>query len=381
MLTRHVNKRVVINWTFVITFFVAMSIPGLSYVFGIEDMPSSEKRSLLSAPQLQSFGDALIYPMTFEKYFNDNFPQRNRLVHTYFISMAGVLGNSGSPDVLLGKDGWLFYSKEQVIDNYQNLVPLTEAQLSYMQQNLTKIKESLDARGVAFLVVIPPNKVSIYPEFLPDTVHNETNSSKLDQIVAYFQSHSAVQILDLRAPLRAAKSEYLVYHPTDTHWTGYGAYIAYREVIQHLQPGFQNMIPYGWDEVTITQMEAPGGDLAGMLTLQDNVTEHHIVIGPPKAVQYASVSSTESTPEYTVFVVDNADLPRALVFYDSFFPSLQLLFAEHFSWSLYRTWQTDYDLIYQDVTNMTTEFEPNVVVLEIVERWIYQLIDSVLLEE
>jgi alginate O-acetyltransferase complex protein AlgJ len=185
----------------------------------------------------------------------------------------------------------------------------------------------------------------------------------------------------LRAPLIAAKSEYLVYYPTDTHWTGYGAYIAYREIIQHLQPGFQNMVPYGWDEVTITQMEAPGGDLAGMLTLQDNFTEQHIVIGPLKTVQCASVSSAESTPEYTVFLVDNADLPRALVFHDSFFPSLRPLFAEHFSWSLYRTWQTDYDLIYQDLTNMITESDPDVVILEIVERWIYQLMDPVLLEE
>lgn len=381
MLTRPIHKHSAINGLFVIALFMVISIPILCYVFGIEDMASSEKRTLLALPPLRSIGDLLMFPGAFEQYFNDNFPQRNRLVHTYFTLMAKGLGNSGSPDVLLGRDGWLFYSREQVIDNYQNVAPLTEAQLHYMQQNLAQIKDFLDDRGIVFLVVIPPNKLSVYPEFLPDTLHSETSNSKLDQIVAHFQAHSDVQILDLRAPLITAKSEYLVYYPTDTHWTGYGAYIAYREIIQSLQPGFQNMTPYEWDEVMFTQTEGPGGDLAGMLTLQNDYSEHHVAIEPLDSIRRARLSPTESTSQYMVFVGDNAALPRALIFHDSFFPSMRSLFAEHFSWSLYKAWSPDHDLMYQDVTVMTAEFEPDIVVLEIVERWIYQLMAPALVDE
>jgi alginate O-acetyltransferase complex protein AlgJ len=262
-----------------------------------------------------------------------------------------------------------------VIDYYQNLDPPTEAQLAYMHDSLSKIKAFLDSQGVALVIVIPPNKVSIYPEALPSTVQLYSEKARLDQILDYLAVHPVAPIVDLRGRLIAAKAERLVYFPTDTHWTGYGAYIAYHATLSQVQQQFAAVRPYERDELIFSEAPREGGDLTKLLSLQDSYTEQRVSISVPLHLSQASLLDFWPSGDYTYYKTNDRGLPRAVILHDSFFQSLRPLIAEHFSWSTFKRWQPGYATIYRDVEQMTLREQPDVVILEIIERWVYQLLE------
>jgi hypothetical protein len=82
-----------------------------------------------------------------------------------------------------------------------------------------------------------------------------------------------IDILDLRPALRAAKPQHRLYFKTDTHWNLAGANIAQYAIIEALTPLFPALRPayHPWDK--LPWVERPGGDLAKLLGLQQELAE------------------------------------------------------------------------------------------------------------
>ncbi len=74
---------------------------------------------------------------------------------------------SSRPDVMIGRDGWLFFTGKQMIENYRGVKTFTPGELQNWQTLLEKRRDWLARRGIKYLCVIPPDKHSIYPEYLP----------------------------------------------------------------------------------------------------------------------------------------------------------------------------------------------------------------------
>ena len=109
-----------------------------------------------------------------------------------------------------------------------------------LRDELLRRSEFLARRGIPFLVVIVPEKYSVYPEFLPDWAVPVTAETSLDRIVADFVRHPQLNFIDLREPLRAAKGPERVYYRTDSHWNYLGAMVGYAELMREamrLVPG------------------------------------------------------------------------------------------------------------------------------------------------
>ena len=51
-------------------------------------------------------------------------------------------------------------------------------------------------------------------------------------------------IVDLRPALKAARQDQDVYYKTNTHWNGYGAFIAYTTIINALGSSYPELKPY-----------------------------------------------------------------------------------------------------------------------------------------
>src|SRR4030095_7802133 len=111
------------------------------------------------------------------------------------------------------------------IQDYQKAEAFTEEELASFQTDLDALSASYAARGITLLVVVVPNKNTIYPERVPSQIPVIGTESRLEQLTSYLQTHGQTQILDLRHPLIAAKAEHEIYYATDTHWNGYGSYI------------------------------------------------------------------------------------------------------------------------------------------------------------
>jgi hypothetical protein len=322
---------------FLIVMFIAViSLPLVGKLLPVEGaFALTENRRPAPLPTIQLGGpgwgySVVSFPRRFERYWNDSFAFRWYLIRGHsLIKLA--LGVSPSPKALVGLDGYLFYAGEQSVDYFRAVKPFTPAELAHWRQDLEERRAWLAARGIQYLVVVAPNKETIYPEFMPPGLRPVRAETRLDQLLADVHEHSNIDILDLRDALKAAKRLGRVYHKTDSHWNDAGALVAADEILARVKAWFPdiNAAPMAG---SLVKREAPGGDLARILALEDRFSEERIewMPGAPAQARQAR-GEDEASRDITATECDGCDGPRAVMNQDSFNSNLAPLLAERFS--------------------------------------------------
>lgn len=332
-------------------FLTALAAPGLATLAGVDaGTTRSENRQLAPPPELAPTWRALAaFPDAFTSYFQDRFAFRATLVRWQAALRLRVLRVSPSPTVIRGKDGWLFYADDGALDDYLSAVPLSAADLEVWTTTLQHTQDWLAARGIAYLFVVAPDKHAIYPEFMPDTIRRTGHTSRTDQLVAHLQARSTVQVLDLGPAMLAAKREARVYHRTDSHWNDVGAFAATQAILARLRAVAGGAVPgLAPDDVRTFERRdapAPGKDLARMLGLEDWLTEDDLRMRPrqPAARVVEPASPDPGFDDGRLATeVGGTDLPRAVVYRDSFGSALVPFLSEHFGRALF-LWEYDVD--------------------------------------
>ena len=144
-------------------------------------------------------------------YLADHFALRQQMV-TLWSRLNALLGSSTDEQVLLGTDGWLYYSPS--LPDYLG-EHLEDTELEQIARNLAGLQKQCEESGRRFLFTMAPNKNSLYPEHMPawaENRHEESNISRLKPLLEQY----GVCYADLFAPD-------LPYYRTDTHWTAEGA--------------------------------------------------------------------------------------------------------------------------------------------------------------
>src|SRR5215472_11171889 len=129
------------------------------------------------------------FPRRFERYWNDSFAFRWYLIRAHSLVKL-ALGVSPSPKALVGRDGYLFYAGEQSVDYFRGVKPFTERDIVRWRADLEDRRAWLAARGIRYLVVVAPNKETIYPEFMPPALRPVPPDTRLDQLLSDLKSHS-----------------------------------------------------------------------------------------------------------------------------------------------------------------------------------------------
>src|SRR6185503_11425114 len=80
------------------------------------------------------------------------------------------MGDRVFPKVIVGEDGWLIFTGEGDIQDYQRAEAFTEDELAMFQADLDALSANYAARGITLLVVVVPNKNTIYPERVPSQI-------------------------------------------------------------------------------------------------------------------------------------------------------------------------------------------------------------------
>ena len=354
-------------WTRVLvtTFLLALVVPGVGMVagWGLHD-GREEKRALTPPP---SFGPGWAamraWPDAASHYFEDHFAFRSALVSWQAALRFRWLHVSPSSEVVVGRDGWLFYAGDGGEEDYASAVPFTGAQLEKWRSTLQHTYDWLKQRGIPYVFVIAPDKYAIYPEYLPASMHRVGAESRTDQLVRHLARTTDVPVLDLRPNLLAAKSAERLYHLTDTHWNDRGAYVGYAAILRALHE--EGLAPLPRSAFVARSEHTHGMDLSAMMGLTSVMTEDDLQLRPKGRRPWHVLEPTPHDSLYMdgrlVTVHDNATLPRAVIFRDSFGAALVPLLAEHFSRALH-LWQYNFDPIV-----VTTE-QPAVVIQEWVGR-------------
>jgi len=295
----------------------------------------TENRRPAPLPTIQLGGpgwgySVVSFPRRFERFWNDSFAFRWYLIRAHSLAML-ALGVSPSPKALVGQQGYLFYAAEQSVDYFRAVKPFDAAGVARWREDLEGRRLWLAERGIRYLVVVAPDKETIYPEFMPPALRPVRAESRLDQLLADLRLHSKVDIVDLRAALWQAKAGERLYHKTDTHWNDAGALVASREILAWLRRWFPEIgtePPPGSLQTRI----AAGGDLARILALEDRFPEVRIewVPSPPERAQVIADDPVDS-PDIAVMGCTGCRGPHVVMNQDSFNTNLAPFLAEHFS--------------------------------------------------
>ncbi len=220
------------NRVLISLFILFLLLPVLDMGFHFDPTrPPSENRLLAALPKPPGGLAGLQKFLTgWETYFNDHFGCRRCLVLWHNKLKWSLFREKNTRNVLMGIDGWMFMSDNQMIEHFRGAQPFLEADLQQWQKLLERRRDWLAARGINYLFVLAPDKHTVYPEYLPPWLKDLGGRTKADQFFAYMKVHSTVPVLDLRPGLLAGKKSAPVYQKTDTHWNELGAFLAYQQV-------------------------------------------------------------------------------------------------------------------------------------------------------
>jgi hypothetical protein len=312
------------------------------------------------------------FPARFEEYYSKRFGFRGTLICWQNILKVRWLKVSSSANVLVGKNGWLYYNPGK---GPHTTGPFSSEQLLQWQHVLEARRDWLAERGVPYLLVITPDKQTIYPEHLPRGMSPNPASIRQDQLLAHLREHSDLAVLDLRKPLLAAKSTERIYYRTDSHWNKRGAFIGYQQIVSALNARFPQLQPLPRSAFEPTVSDRTGGDLACMLGLGTQMHEEELALRP--LVPRQARVTDEKVPimekyrlahiETVAMTCPQSSPVRAVMMHDSFGIFLKPYLAEHFARIVYLPTDILDPVIFE-------RERPDIVIQQMVERKLTELV-------
>lgn len=344
--------------------------------------------TLLAEANTAKLGTPTLHPDTWGKWFNTvrhgylerHYPLRSLLITwNSFLDTFILASTSANSQVLAGKDHWLFLAQDgshNILEDARSTDSLPEPSVDLLARELERRREWLAARGIRYLVIVAPNKNTVYPEKLPVALRPQDPEGHLSQFVSYVRGQTKVDIVDVTPAVMEAKQHSQVFYATDSHWNANGAFAAYQAVMQHFVKDFPQVKPLTRSQFEVERFNWLPGDLANMMGLADHLKEDRIMYVnkdwyKARGASYYGPMDPHYFEEPQRSYTNNPALPNAIVFHDSFWWELLPFMAESFDKGLY-VWlrpQSDNAFRFFDTALIEKE-KPDIVIDEFTERYI-----------
>ena len=359
------------RWNRLLTgvFLAALVAPTLDLVFALDPSPSPARNPVVF-PSLRAGRAWGHLPGEIIWYLKSAVGFRGSLVRARSLFAWRALGVAPTPESVVRADPWLFLSGERVVDDFRRVDVFSPRELETWRSVLEARAAWLAARGIRYLLVVPPNKETIYAAAVPPWYTRAPGPSRLVQLREYLGAHTKLDFLDLTADLEAHRADGRLYHLTDTHWDDRGAFVGYRAVAARLAAWFPSVRPLDDRGVVTESRLTPGGDLARVCGLKNDLLE------PQEQLHLAPGVAPATFADGTPLTFDRMDVggqvrfetrarqgevPSAVIVRDSFGEGLIPTLARHFQRA---TWVWTYDF----PAALVDEQRPSVVIEELVER-------------
>ena len=204
-----------------------------------------ENRSLAARPDLnwETLWDGS-YGSRFETWYSDHAPLRTTLLKTETDLLMHVLQRPIVNDVVVTEDVLLpkmSYSEWTQKDYEQNAAPIAE--------NFSKLNDHIKASGGAFYFIGFPEQRVYFEDRFPDYMNShETEAAIADEVFETALTNQGVRFLNMEKAFDADGRPAEYYSAIDHHFTYYGAYAAYRSILESLTAD-------GWDLPVMTEAD------------------------------------------------------------------------------------------------------------------------------
>lgn len=286
-----------------------------------------------------------------------------------------------SANYLLGPNGWAFFG-DLYVDNASQMVGRvapTSGEIERFRDRMTALQTQLANQGATLVILVGSANWDVHPEQTPEWAQSITGATSLDILQA---STPELPWIDPSASLWDTPEP--TYAPLNSHWTDYGAYVAW----QHAARCLPSLAGSDFDGA-----QAP--DLAGIDTTDEpDLNEFSAYgIGSGEPMNWTSPKFDTEFPELTVTAADGSvsqvpglttfdrtaypltiTNPQAqvqrnvLVVGDSMARSLSPFVTQAFSSTSFITNDLDKGAL-PDIGAAAAEYNAQLVVVEVAERY------------
>jgi alginate O-acetyltransferase complex protein AlgJ len=361
-------------------FVILLAIPGATGSLGLwggDSIGTRELRKRSDWPGLPRDLTALRrWPVEVQSWFDDRFGLRDQLIVLHNAAKA-LIRVSPSDKAIIGRDGWLFIEQSYLTEANRGVRPFTPGQLDLLVEHFVSFQQRLHQAGIEYLHFTPPDKQSLYADFLPSRIRFIAPSRYEHWREA--AALSPLRFIDVYPALqRARDTGEFPYMQTDSHWNCRGAFVAYEQVMAGLQETFARPLRVlSRSEVDFERYRDPRGrDLArnviGVPSLFPENQAMRCAIADASELAFFDLKSGKTLQRRELDVapratrVVNRDFPdgaRALVLRDSFGNAMIDFFNHSFAEVIYL-----YRLPGPPSDERIAELAPDVVIYEHVER-------------
>ena len=239
---------------FIALFFVACAIPMVGMlVAGPSPAAANEVQAV--APTVLTWEGKLntAYFTDLRNYINNGFWQRLQFITAWDTLCAKLTNTSANEDVILGKDGWLFFTTSA--ETYAGADLLSDRETWCCARGLYLMQEYAESKGVGFAFVSPQGKETLYPEQMPDYTIVSDQSKR--ECLAVWLDEMGVNWADMYTPYVTC-DEQLCYS-WDSHWNKKGAALGADIILGAL--GYES----DWFHAEYQTVAEHSGDLFEML--------------------------------------------------------------------------------------------------------------------
>lgn len=267
---------------------------------------------------------------------------------------AKVFKTSANEDVLIGPDGWLFYSDG--IRDMTGWEQLTDREIWCAARSLALMQEYADSLGASFFFTVPCGKYTLYPEHAPRLVKVKEGSNRV-RLEKELRAQK-VQYIDLYEPFSQSGEE--LYWQWDSHWHSRGAALAADTILAAA----------GWNSDyfagPFTAEKTHKGDLYEMLYPVGTELEVDYQYNPGFSFSY--LTPFHSADDISIETTNPEGRGSLLMFRDSSGRNLYPYMAQSFEHAFFSR-QNNYRMDYIE------KYDSHVVIVELAERTLPYLLE------
>jgi len=337
-------------WIFVAVFFVLCLFPSVGMPFYHSQL--AENRVLSKKPVLWTAEGTWNrdYFQDLQTYVSEHFAFRGELVAADSMIKYKLLRTPCDDQVIIGKDGWLFFG--ETLADYAG-VTLTERELDQIVKKMSEVCDYVQSRGKQPLFVIVPNKNQIYPEYMPMRFGSKAKQRNLTLLQEKLQK-AGVPYVDANKVLLEGKTQDELYLHEDTHWNNTGARLVLNEIYRLY--GLSDNYPL--TGYTIEESHSP--DLYNILFPKTQHCEAQRIYDDAKSYDY--IGRLHSFDDITIRTqAADGNGKSILVYRDSFGRAMIPYMGGTFDNAVFNR-STPYDL------SLAEDLDCDYVLFEIVER-------------
>ncbi len=214
--------------------------------------------------------------------------------------------------VIAGGDMQFFFEKMLPDFRGQNIpAQYLFGNLSTRVTNRLKEMRSYNPNAEIIYLVVP-SSLTVYPELLPASYGGGAAETRLDKTMEALEAGGAT-VINLKELFAEHKNDDKpLYYKLDSHWTDYGAYVAYNALFEHIAKKYPDAAPRAIDEFNWNGDYYESGDMT--YYLETNAS--------------TATAAQKNIPEYSYYRTPKFEIPGSIFRVDRYRRETSLVYSD-----------------------------------------------------